>query len=39
MSVGTNYASQNLKLYIGTVKYDRGLVVGDEYDVVVEGYW
>ena len=39
MRVGTNYASQNLKLYIGTVKYDRGLVVGDEYDVVVGGYW
>jgi len=39
MRPGSNYSSTHLKLYVNAIKYDKGLVSGQEYDVIVEGYW
>ena len=39
MRTGSNYSSTHLKLYVNAIKYDKGLVSGEEYDVTVEGYW
>ena len=39
MRNGSNYSSTHMKLYIDKIRYDRGLVGNQLYDVTVEGYW
>jgi len=35
----TNYSTTVLRLYKESVKLDRTLVVDEEYDITIEGYW
>jgi len=39
MRPGSNYSSASMKLYINSIKYNKGLVSGQEYDTTVQGYW
>jgi len=36
---GTNWSSTMFRLYKESVKLDRTLVVDEEYDITIEGYW
>jgi hypothetical protein len=35
----SNWSSTKFNLYVNQVRYDRGLVSDEEYDVTIEGYW
>jgi len=35
----SNYSSTHLKFYKEETRFDKGLVVGEEYRIKIEGYW
>ena len=39
LSKGSNWSSSMFRIYKDSVKLDRGLVVDEEYEITVEGYW
>jgi len=39
LSKGTNWSSTMFRWYKDSVKLDRGLVVDEEYEITIEGYW
>ena len=39
LSKGSNWSSSMFRIYKDSVKLDRGLVVDEEYEITIEGYW